>query len=246
MAPHFLNSWVLMAVAKGRGVSAESCPFGHCCPCGQVPPRQRQVLHRLLLGDCEKQAAAALGISIHTVHGYAKRLCRHFKVSGRCELMALVLRGAIFGPDPSRGGAKGVIELSSEQREELLRLASDPRRPRREIARAQVLLRCAGGSTNAQAARSASVSVRTVERVRRLFLIGGLDGALHRRAQPPRPAAQVLLPKAERQLRALLDQRPPTGYGKWSNELLAARMVQLGHVPALSRETVRRVLIRNR
>ena len=53
--------------------------------------RERQTLECLLGGDSEKQAAAKLGLSIHTVHDYVKHLYRVFNVASRGELMAQVL-----------------------------------------------------------------------------------------------------------------------------------------------------------
>jgi DNA-binding CsgD family transcriptional regulator len=53
--------------------------------------RERQTLGCLLDGDSEKQAAANLGLSVHTLHDYVKRLYRAFNVASRGELMARVL-----------------------------------------------------------------------------------------------------------------------------------------------------------
>ena len=53
-----------------------------------LPPRLRQVLDRLLLGDGEKQIAYRLCISRHTVHHHVRRLYRHFDVQSRAELLA--------------------------------------------------------------------------------------------------------------------------------------------------------------
>jgi DNA-binding CsgD family transcriptional regulator len=46
----------------------------------------------LLEGTSEKQAAARLGLSRHTVHGYVKALYRHYRVNSRAELLVLCLR----------------------------------------------------------------------------------------------------------------------------------------------------------
>ncbi|HEV2296121.1 MAG TPA: helix-turn-helix transcriptional regulator [Tepidisphaeraceae bacterium] len=54
-----------------------------------LSPRLRQVLECLLRGDGAKQAAARLGLSIHTVNDYVKDLYRRFGVSSRSELLAL-------------------------------------------------------------------------------------------------------------------------------------------------------------
>lgn len=61
-------------------------------PCAGLAPRLRQTLDRLLEGDSEKQIAAALDLSRHTIHGYVKDLYRRFGVGTHPELMARLLR----------------------------------------------------------------------------------------------------------------------------------------------------------
>jgi DNA-binding NarL/FixJ family response regulator len=64
-------------------------------PPDQLPnlsPRMRQTLERLLLGDSEKQIAAHLGVSRHTVHVYVKALYKGFGVCSRGELLARFVR----------------------------------------------------------------------------------------------------------------------------------------------------------
>jgi DNA-binding CsgD family transcriptional regulator len=68
-----------------------------------LPPRVRQVLRCLLEGDSDKQIAARLGLSQHTVNEYVKRVFRHFGVYSRPELLARWIRrgwGAKFAWDP--------------------------------------------------------------------------------------------------------------------------------------------------
>jgi DNA-binding CsgD family transcriptional regulator len=57
-----------------------------------LSPRLRQTLECLLEGDSEKQVAARLGLSRHTVHQYVTDLYRRLGVSSRAELLALCLR----------------------------------------------------------------------------------------------------------------------------------------------------------
>ena len=57
-------------------------------PFAGLSVRARQVLEALLQGDTEKQIAARLGVSRHTVHDYVKEIYRRFKVSSRGELSA--------------------------------------------------------------------------------------------------------------------------------------------------------------
>jgi DNA-binding CsgD family transcriptional regulator len=57
-----------------------------------LPPRLRQVLRCLLEGDADKQVAARLGLTRHTVNQYTKVVFRHFGVGSRAELLARWVR----------------------------------------------------------------------------------------------------------------------------------------------------------
>ena len=61
-----------------------------------LSPRMRQTLERLLAGDSEKEIAARLRLSPHTIHVYVKTLYRRFDVCSRGELAArfITRRGA--------------------------------------------------------------------------------------------------------------------------------------------------------
>jgi DNA-binding CsgD family transcriptional regulator len=58
-----------------------------------LAPRLVRVLEQLLPGYSEKQVAAQLGYSPHTVHTYVKAIYKHFGVNSRSELLAKVLGG---------------------------------------------------------------------------------------------------------------------------------------------------------
>src|SRR5947208_3414341 len=60
--------------------------------------RMEQTLRSLLGGDSEKQVAAKLGLSQHTVHVYVKALYRKYGVSSRGELLHYAGRA---GPSPT-------------------------------------------------------------------------------------------------------------------------------------------------
>jgi DNA-binding CsgD family transcriptional regulator len=53
-----------------------------------LPPRLQQTLDELLAGSSEKQIAAKLELSRHTIHNYVKALHQRFEVSSRGELLA--------------------------------------------------------------------------------------------------------------------------------------------------------------
>jgi len=62
-------------------------------PESPLAPRLVRVLEQLLPGHSEKQVAAQLGYSPHTVHTYVKAIYKHFGVNSRSELLAKVLGG---------------------------------------------------------------------------------------------------------------------------------------------------------
>lgn len=53
-----------------------------------LPPRVREVLRCLLEGEGDKQVAARLELTRHTVNQYVKVIFRHFAVQSRAELLA--------------------------------------------------------------------------------------------------------------------------------------------------------------
>ncbi len=80
-----------------------------------------------------------------------------------------------------------------------------------------------------------------MRRVRHSFAQGGLEAALKRRPQPPRPEKRKLDGKQEAHLVALLCNQPPQGYEHWSLRLVADKLVELEIVESVSHETVRHV-----
>lgn len=61
-------------------------------PIDTLPTRLKQVLGLLTKGLSEKQIAAELTLSAHTIHDYVKALHRRLGVNSRGELLALALR----------------------------------------------------------------------------------------------------------------------------------------------------------
>ncbi len=97
-----VEEWLLVLRVAGNwggeGGARETDPTHHV---PRLPPRVRRVLDRLVLGDSEKEVAARLGLSRHTVHQYVKLLYRRLDVSSRGELMARFVAGARL--DQSKG-----------------------------------------------------------------------------------------------------------------------------------------------
>jgi DNA-binding CsgD family transcriptional regulator len=56
-----------------------------------LPPRLKETLKGLCEGLAEKEIAAKLGLSQHTVHDYVKSIYRRFRVQSRAALVARVV-----------------------------------------------------------------------------------------------------------------------------------------------------------
>ncbi len=145
---------------------------------------------------------------------------------------------------------KYIVTLTDEERESLRKITTTGRAAATKQLHARILLKAdasPGGSNQLDGAIAASLDagVRTVERVRRRFVEEGLEAALGRR-KPRREYKRRLDGAGEAHLIALACSSAPEGRERWTLQLLADRMVVLGHVPALSDDTVGRVLKKTR
>ena len=99
--------------------------------------------------------------------------------------------------------------------------------------------------SDGQVVEALGVSKNTVCRVRERFVEQGVEAAITRKPAA-RTYARKLDGRGEAHLRALACSAPPGGRAKWTVQLLADRMVVLGHADALSYETVRQTLSKTR
>lgn len=84
--------------------------------------------------------------------------------------------------------------------------------------------------------------VRTVSRVHRQLVTEGMDFALRRRRQPPRPDQVKIKGDIEQRLLELACSDSPQGRCHWTLQRLADAWVVLGLVDSVSLETVRQAL----
>jgi homeodomain-containing protein len=139
---------------------------------------------------------------------------------------------------------KSSVQLTEAQRQELKHLLGSGVAPARTIMHAQILLKSdrseAGPKwTEQQIQEAFGVGETQVKRVRQRFVEHGLQDALCRRPQPPRPDKRVLNGRHEAYLVALACGPKPEGYEYWSVRLLAHKMVELGYMERVGRETIR-------
>ena len=132
------------------------------------------------------------------------------------------------------------VDLTDGERGQLRALVSKGTTSARKIRRARTLLLAAESRTDAEIAASLQIGVATVERTRRRFVEEGLEAALVEQARPG--AAPKLSPKQQAFTVALACTKPPEGQLRWTMQLLAERLVELEVVPAISDESIRRLL----
>ena len=145
------------------------------------------------------------------------------------------------------------VELSQEDRDQLKDLVrrgklEKGRRPSAlKLTRARILLKAdqaQGGPayTDAAVAEALDVSPKTVFNIRQKWVELGLEQTLQRRPQK-RPSRQPKLDgKAEAKLIACSCGPAPEGRSKWTLQLLSDKVVELGLVDSICRETVRQTL----
>jgi len=141
---------------------------------------------------------------------------------------------------------KYVVELTEEERQTLQQLVSAGKASAHKLTHARILLKADSSSTgpnwqDSKISQALDVGTATIERVRKRLVEEGLEVALNNR-KPNRQYKHKLDGDDEAHLIALVCSQAPQGYQRWTLQLLADQMVELGYVDSLSYETVRRTL----
>jgi transposase len=134
------------------------------------------------------------------------------------------------------------IDLSDEERTYLLEFIKSGERSARKINRARILLLADEGKKDRDIVEALHTSVPTVQRTRKRFVEGGLDGALNEQPRPGGRIRKKLDEKGIAILETLARSEPPKGRKHWTMQLLADRLVELKVVDRISDETVRKEL----
>jgi Homeodomain-like domain len=139
---------------------------------------------------------------------------------------------------------KYTIELTAAQRQELEQVINAGQARARKIMHAHIILKSDSGEYGPKWSDEAiqqafGVGESTIVRVRKRCVEEGFAEALNRRPQPPRPEKRILNGRHEAYLIALSCGEKPAGRERWSVRLLAHKMVEVGYIEQVGRETVR-------
>jgi transposase len=135
------------------------------------------------------------------------------------------------------------VNLTKEERNQLVTLLMGGTQKVREVKRAQILLKADDGWTDVQIAEALPVGRATVERIRKRYAEQGLAAALHDKKRN-RIYERKMDGEVEAHLIALVNSPPPSGHRRWTLRLLADQLVQLEEVSieSISHETIRLIL----
>ena len=139
------------------------------------------------------------------------------------------------------------VLLDPEQRDSLVSLISSGNQASaRKLTRARILLKAdeSQGSpayADKQIREAVEVSLSTIERTRKTFVLEGLTAAVTPKKRY-RASRQKFDGEKEAHLIALACSQAPEGYARWTLRLLAEKMVELHHFSSISHESIRQVL----
>ncbi len=135
---------------------------------------------------------------------------------------------------------KYIVNLTKEERQQLLSLIEKGKTSSRIFKRAHILLLADEGHPDELIAQMLHIGESTAHRTRQKFVEGGVEFALR---ESPRPGVgRKLDGKGEALLVATACSAAPEGHQRWTMQLLAQRLVEIQLVESISDETVRRTL----
>lgn len=138
------------------------------------------------------------------------------------------------------------VHLSTEQRQELQHLIHTGKSTAHQQMAARVLLKADESneqpSSSSQIGEALEISPRTVIRIKQRFVQQGLSTALSGNYPKERPLRRKVDGRVEAHLIALACGPAPLGHRRWTMQLLADRVVDVGFVDHISDETIRLAL----
>lgn len=138
------------------------------------------------------------------------------------------------------------VKLSAEEREYAQKIIESTESAKTRKKRANVLLmrdeEAGYPATQEEVAKRCGVSDVTVYHTVRDYCEYGIEYALNFKKPENPPRRAIVDGESEARIIVLACSEPPEGFSRWTVRLLTEKIVELHILPAISRETVRRVL----
>lgn len=141
---------------------------------------------------------------------------------------------------------KYIVKLTDEEQAKLNKVLSNGNIAAKKHKIARILLRADSSNedmryTDEEIANEVEVSEKTVKRLRKKFVEGGLE-EVFRKKYTPRPNRRKFDGDGEARLIAICCSEPPQGHSRWTLRLLADKIVECEIVESVSYETIRETL----
>ena len=141
---------------------------------------------------------------------------------------------------------KYVIELSAQDKAELIDIVTKGKSPARTILRANILLasdrRSERYMTVSEISKAYHTTPTTVQIVRASYCEKGLEATINRKKRETPPVPAKVTGEVEAHVIALACGEPPEGYSRWTLRLLADKTVELGYIESISHVTISTIL----
>ncbi|WKN42783.1 helix-turn-helix domain-containing protein [Tunicatimonas pelagia] len=132
------------------------------------------------------------------------------------------------------------LQLSTTDREDLKVYLSVGKRSARALRGAMTLKYLDEGLPIGRIEHLLDISRPTISQIRRRYLREGLETALCEKPRPGQPSK--IGESEEAHITTLACSNPPEGRKQWTIRLLRDKVVELGYVETISRESVRKIL----
>ena len=132
------------------------------------------------------------------------------------------------------------IKLSQQDREDLKIYLSVGKRSARSLKRAMILKYLDEGLHSSEISELLSTSLPTICKVKNRYLSSGLAVALSEKPRPGQP--RKIGQREEAYITGIACSEAPQGRKRWTIELIRDKVVELGYIETVSRESVRTVL----
>lgn len=141
---------------------------------------------------------------------------------------------------------KYIIELSTQDKAELIDIVTKGKSPAQTILRANILLasdrRNERYMTVSEISKAYHTTPTTVQTVRTSYCEKGLEATINRKKRETPPVPAKVTGEVEAHVIALACGEPPEGYSRWTLRLLADKTVELGYIESISHVTISTIL----